>query len=74
MKLPSSKYYCGDCGRVMDGMEYMEHSADHWVSKVQMVMIPMMSEQTAKGYLDNFPQCTEIDGRRFIDLNDYEEE
>ena len=39
MKLPSSKYYCRDCRRVMDGIEYMQHPADHWVSKVRMEMI-----------------------------------
>ncbi len=39
MKLPSSNCYCRDCHRVMDGIEYMQHSADHWVSKVQMEVI-----------------------------------
>ena len=35
----TSKYYCHDCGRVMDGIEYMQHPSDHWVSKVQMEVI-----------------------------------
>ena len=29
-------YHCLDCGKLMDGTEYMLHSADHWVEKVRV--------------------------------------
>ena len=32
----SQKYYCNDCHRLMDGIEYMMHPADHWVTRVNV--------------------------------------
>jgi hypothetical protein len=30
------KYYCRDCGKLMDGIEYMLHPGDHWLTRVNV--------------------------------------
>ena len=45
-----------------------------WRDEEQFTKALLGKMQICTGEIRIFPQYTEIDGRRFIDLNDYEED
>ena len=45
-----------------------------WREEDQFAKNLLRKMQSCTGEIRIFPQYTEIDGRRFIDLNDFEEE